>query len=68
MHALRSAIRSLAASPAPALTIILTLALGTGANTAIFSIVNSLLLRTLPVPEAGRWSSLASPAWERPRC
>jgi predicted permease len=60
MHALRSAIRSLAASPAPALTIILTLALGTGANTAIFSIVNSLLLRTLPVPEPGRLVTISS--------
>ena len=49
MNDLRSAIRSLGATPVVSLVAILSLALGIGANTAIFSVVDSLLLRTLPV-------------------
>ncbi len=50
MHELRYAFRSLAHSKAVAATAILSLALGIGANTAIFSLVNAILLRPLPVP------------------
>jgi predicted permease len=48
------AIRSLMRQPGAALVIILTLALGTGATTAIFSIVNPLFLKRLPYPKAAR--------------
>src|SRR5260370_446603 len=54
MQDLRLAIRSVRATPVVSAVAILSLALVIGANTAIFSLVNGLLLRPLPVDDAQR--------------
>ncbi len=54
MHSLRSAIRGLTRRPAFAAVAILTLALGIGANAAIFSVFDTVLLRPLPYVDPDR--------------
>ncbi len=56
---IRYGVRMLARNPGFMLVAILTLALGIGANTAIFSIINGLLLRPLPVPDSAQITVLA---------
>ncbi len=63
-HTLKMALRSLAKSPAFVAVAVLTLGLGIGANTALFSVVNTVVLRPLPFADADRlaliWNQLTN--------
>jgi predicted permease len=78
MQDLRLAFRALRATPVVSIVAILSLALGIGANTAIFSLVDSLILRALPVKQPGQLAlitddpahginSWTNPIWEAVR-
>src|SRR5947207_15708989 len=58
---IRLAVRNVLKRPGFAAAFILTLGLGIGANTAIFSVINGVLLRPLPYPEADRIMHLRQP-------
>jgi putative ABC transport system permease protein len=70
MRTLRAALRALRAAPLVSTIAILSLALGIGANTAIFSITDALILRSLPVEHAQRLALLRLPesrtSWTNP--
>jgi putative ABC transport system permease protein len=61
MHEFRFAVRSLLKTPIVTAIAVLSVALGIGANVAIFSIFNSMLLRPLPVHEPERLVNFVSP-------
>jgi putative ABC transport system permease protein len=77
MQDFRDAFRALKATPVVTIVAVLSLALGIGANTAIFSILDSLILRALPVKEPQRLAvvgigtsptaSWTNPLWEQIR-
>src|SRR4051794_30293136 len=54
IHDLKYVLRRLARTPGFTLATLVTLALGIGANTAIFSVINGVLLKPLPFPQADR--------------
>src|SRR5258708_23155243 len=59
-QSLRYTVRVLAKSPLFTIVAILSLALGIGANTAIFTLINALLLRNLPVRQPERLVQLVA--------
>jgi len=63
---LRFSLRQIRRSPGFMVTAVITLALGVGANTAIFSLLDQALLRSLPVRDPGQLVILSSPskAWD----
>ena len=55
---LKFVLRRLRKSPGFTITVLLTLAIGIGANTAVFSVVNSVILKPLPYPDSDRLISM----------
>ena len=71
MNDIQVAVRTLIGTPVVTCAAVLSLALGIGANTAIFSLMNTLMLRPLPVAEPGQLGFVVDPtnparAWSFP--
>ena len=64
---LRYSIRVAACRPWLSLTVITTMVLGIGATTAVFSIIDALLLRRSPSRRPSSWSASRRPCAKRPR-
>lgn len=64
-HDVRLALRSLLASPSTTVVALLALALGIGANTALFSVIRGVLLEPLPYPQPERLVTVAESNPER---
>ena len=62
----RDAVRALRAAPVVTTVAVLSLALGIGANTALFSILNGLLLKPLPVADPDRLVVIDGGSWTNP--
>ncbi len=58
LHDLRYAVRQFMKTPGLTLIVVITIALGVGANTALFSVVNGVLLNPLPYPQPERLVTL----------
>jgi hypothetical protein len=63
---MRDAVRALTATPIVTMVSVLSLALGIGANTALFSILNSLVIKQLPVREPEQLVVIGRTSWPNP--
>jgi len=63
---LRYAVRGLRKAPGFTLVVVLTLAIGIGGTTAVFSVINGILLRPLPYPDQDRLVSVANVNLKKP--